>query len=82
MTAIVDTDQRRVIDVVQGREKSTVSAFADKPAEYGGSREALSAVTYVKQVMIKALDNVHKEDQRTTEEERALFRITNAVCGD
>ena len=45
VTVVIDADQRRVIDVEPTREKSTISLFADKLEQHGGSREAISAVT-------------------------------------
>lgn len=45
VTVFIDADQRRVIDIEQGREKSVISTFAEKLEEHGGSREAVSAVT-------------------------------------
>lgn len=45
VTVFVDADQRRVIDVEQGREKSVISVFADKLEQHGGSRDAICAVT-------------------------------------
>ena len=45
VTVFIDADQRRVVDVEPGREKSVISAFADKLEDHGGSREAVSAVT-------------------------------------
>ena len=45
VTVVIDADQRRVIDVEPTREKSTISLFADKLEQHGGSRKAISAVT-------------------------------------
>lgn len=99
VTLIIDADQRRVIDVEPGKDKATISTFARKLEQHGGSREAISAVTsdmstaflpaiaenfpnalsvidkfHVKQVLIKALDIVRKEEQRAAASKRELFR--------
>ena len=99
VTVIIDADQRRVIDVEPTREKSTISKFADKLEQHGGSREAITTVTsdmsrtylpgiaenfpnaqnvidkfHVKQVLINALDAVRKDEQKTVENKRSLFK--------
>ena len=45
VTVIVDADQRCVIDVEEGRDKETISLFADKLKEHNGNAQDVSAVT-------------------------------------
>ena len=45
VTIVIDTDQRRVIDVEPTREKGTVTAFAQKFERHGGSGDAIAAVS-------------------------------------
>lgn len=45
VTVIIDADQRRVIDVEEGRDKETIALFAEKLEVHGGNAKAISAVT-------------------------------------
>lgn len=98
VTLVIDAGQRRVIDVEQGRDKATVSAFADKLEQHGGDRGLITAVTsdmsrsyipaiaenfpnalsvvdkfHVKQVLMNALDDVRKAEQRSAASKKELF---------
>lgn len=98
VTLVVDAVKRRVIDVEEGRDGSTVDLFAKKLAAKGGNADTIKAVTsdmsrsflptiarnfpgaehtidkfHVKQILISALDEVRKEEQKTVEDKRDLF---------
>lgn len=98
VTLVVDAVKRRVIDVEEGRDGSTVDLFAEKLAAKGGNAGAIKAVTsdmsrsflpaiarnfpgaehtidkfHVKQILVSALDEVRKEEQKTVEDKRGLF---------
>ena len=45
VTVVIDADQRRVIDVEEGRDKTTIAAFTEKIEERGGDAKLISAVT-------------------------------------
>lgn len=98
VTVVIDADQRCVIDVEAGRDKATVSTFAEKLEMRGGNAAAVCAVTsdmsksylpaieenfpnalsiidkfHVKKVLMDALDDVRKEEQRTAASKKELF---------
>ena len=99
VTIVIDADQRRVIDVEEGRDKETIALFAEKLEARGGDPGSISAVTsdmsksylpaiaenypnaisiidkfHVKKVLMDALDDVRKEEQKTAESKVELFR--------
>lgn len=98
VTVVIDADQRCVIDVEAGRDKATVSTFAEKLEMRGGNAAAICAVTsdmskaylpaieenfpnalsiidkfHVKKVLMDALDDVRKEEQRTAASRKSSF---------
>ena len=99
VTIVIDADQRRVIDVEEGRDKETIALFAEKLEAHGGDPDSISAVTsdmsksylpaiaenfpnainiidkfHVKKVLMDALDDVSKEEQKTADSKVELFR--------
>lgn len=99
VTIVIDADQRRVIDVEEGRDKETIALFAEKLEAHGGDPDSISAVTsdmsksylpaiaenfpnainiidkfHVKKVLMDALDDVRKEEQKTADSKVELFR--------
>lgn len=99
VTVIVDPDKRRVIDVEDGRDKTTVKTFAEKLESRGGDINAITAVTsdmsrsylpaikenfpnalsiidkfHVKMVLLSALDEVRKAEQKAASSKAELFQ--------
>ena len=99
VTIVIDADQRRVIDVEEGRDKETIALFVEKLEAHGGDPDSISAVTsdmsksylpaiaenfpnavsvidkfHVKKVLMDALDDVRKEEQKSAESKVELFR--------
>ena len=98
VTLIIDAAKRKVIDVENGRDKETVSLFANKLIAKGGAPENITAITsdmsktylpaieenfpnaeniidkfHVKKVLIDAMDEVRKSEQKTVSDRRGLF---------
>lgn len=99
VTLIIDSDERAVVDVELGKDKSTVEKFAKKLEKRDGKCNQIVSVTsdmsnaflsaveeqfpnakhvidkfHVKQLMLKALDEVRKQEQKESKEKQALFR--------
>jgi transposase len=45
VTVVIDADERRVVDVEEGRDKEAVAKFADKFQKKGGNAEEVTSVT-------------------------------------
>ncbi len=98
VTLVIDAATRAVIDVEEGKDKSTVEKFSKKPEKQGGNAENIETVTgdmskaflsgveenfpnanyiidkfHVKQILIKALDEVRIAEQKESEDKRSLF---------
>lgn len=98
VTLVIDAATRAVIDVEEGKDKSTVEKFKKKLEKQGGKAESIETVTgdmskaflsgvegtfpnanyiidkfHVKQILIKALDEVRIAEQRESEDKRSLF---------
>lgn len=98
VTLIIDAATRAVIDVEEGKDKSTVEKFRKKLEKQGGKAENIETVTgdmskaflsgveenfpnanyiidkfHVKQILIKALDEVRIAEQKESEDKRSLF---------
>lgn len=99
VTVVIDAAKKSVIDVEEGRDKKTVSDFAEKLEKHGGKRENIKSVTsdmsksyvpaiaenfpeaehtidkfHVKKVVVDALEEVRKDEQKTAESKAPLFR--------
>ena len=99
VTLIIDAWERSVIDVRQGRDKTTIEEFCKKLEEKGGKAENIRTVTsdmsksflpaiaenfpkaesiidkfHVKKIVLDALDDVRKDEQKSVKDKKNLFR--------
>ena len=96
VTVAIDADKRRVFDVEPGRDKTAVKNVGEKLERNGGNTRSVYSVTSdmsvsylsavrevfpnAKQVLLKALDAVRKDEQKESGRKNFHTRLTNAIC--
>jgi len=96
VTVAIDAVRRRVFDVEPGRDKTAVKNVGEKLERNGGNTRSVYSVTSdmsvsylsavrevfpnAKQVLLKALDAVRKDEQKESGRKNFHTRLTNAIC--